>query len=842
MKHLRLLAAAIAVLFGLQVNAQTWTGAAPADGDFYLYNVGTGTYLCGAVNWGTRAAVAENGYGVTLAVAEGGYTISTTASFANCYLGDNGYMDNGTAATWVFTLVDGTTDTYTMKTGDNYFYANPDDADNVMYDAIVTNLGTELPATANYGYWKLVTKDILLEDAQANATEDSPANLSMLIQCPRFDRTSITGWNNIGAVGNNNKWSASMMNYVVEKWHATIDCYQTLESMPAGKYMLKVQGYTRDNDEEYAQLYINDTEANFMHIQEDGLTEDTYETGKTVDDVYVPDNMYQAGQYFAAGYYDKNSVTATSTTTSLKIGVKDTYSDLWFVFDNFRLYYLGQVTDLSAYKEAWENALAAAQAAIASDDYAAVTGEEKTALQEAINNNSNPAATQEGYTAAAEALSNATTTFKNALASYKSLEDAKAGVNIDAWPYASDEKREAVNTAINVTATSAADAVEKATAITQAYRKYVESNGKAEGVTGAVDCTSAIVNPLATDGTNGWTQDNTNNANLGTLSNESFTDGDGNATYTYFDGGAWSNTGWTTDFYQNINIPAGKYLLQVTGRASANVTLQVYAADNTASIETIGATGGTFDRGWNDAYVVFETDGNNVKIGVKAETEAQYQWESFTRFRLTQLELTAEDTYKMTAATYGTLFYGKKNILVPDGLTAYAVTAVDPKPSTTAPGKATLTKITGDTIPAGTGVVLQGKEGEYPIYATLKEGTAVTDNMLKGSDEDAETVGDQEGDLFYKLSYANGGAKPLGFYWGAENGAAFTNAAHKAYLVVPASSSAKSFVFDFTTGIDNVEATDVNNGEVYSISGMRMNNQKLNKGIYIMGGKKVVVK
>lgn len=113
--------------------------------------------------------------------------------------------------------------------------------------------------------------------------------------------------------------------------------------------------------------------------------------------------------------------------------------------------------------------------------------------------------------------------------------------------------------------------------------------------------------------------------------------------------------------------------------------------------------------------------------------------------------------------------------------------------------------------------------------------------MLKGSDEDALTEG---GDLYYQLSLnKNEEPETIGFYWAAENGAAFTNKAHKAYLALTAENAggAKIFYMDGTTdGIDNMSIQNTANQPLYNISGQRVN--KSYKGMVISNGKKYILK
>ena len=67
-----------------------------------------------------------------------------------------------------------------------------------------------------------------------------------------------------------------------------------------------------------------------------------------------------------------------------------------------------------------------------------------------------------------------------------------------------------------------------------------------------------------------------------------------------------------------------------------------------------------------------------------------------------------------------------------------------------------------------------------------------------------------------------------------------------AYLTVPASLASPALLFDDNeiTGIENLTPAqgEANNGAVYNLQGVRMNGKNLQKGLYIINGKKVVIK
>ena len=104
----------------------------------------------------------------------------------------------------------------------------------------------------------------------------------------------------------------------------------------------------------------------------------------------------------------------------------------------------------------------------------------------------------------------------------------------------------------------------------------------------------------------------------------------------------------------------------------------------------------------------------------------------------------------------------------------------------------------------------------------------------------------ETGHVYYKLAYNDYSAKTgLGFYWGAENGGAFSVKAGTAYLAVPTTegSGAKAFTLDggVVTGISSVNVESNRTKTIYNIAGQRVYDMT-KSGLYIVDGKKVVVK
>lgn len=157
----------------------------------------------------------------------------------------------------------------------------------------------------------------------------------------------------------------------------------------------------------------------------------------------------------------------------------------------------------------------------------------------------------------------------------------------------------------------------------------------------------------------------------------------------------------------------------------------------------------------------------------------------------------------------------------------------------------------GTVVPAKTPIVLKGEKGDYTVNYTTSEETAPAGNMLYGADNvdpDGMTFVEGTNVKYYKLALGNDGK--CGFYWGATDGAAFEYTANRAFLAIDitdASQAPEGFSLDGdggTTDIDGVMNGNDDSQKIYTVTGVYAgkNLDKLPKGIYIVGGKKVAVK
>ena len=191
-------------------------------------------------------------------------------------------------------------------------------------------------------------------------------------------------------------------------------------------------------------------------------------------------------------------------------------------------------------------------------------------------------------------------------------------------------------------------------------------------------------------------------------------------------------------------------------------------------------------------------------------------------------------------AYYSSVYYSDKALKVPEGVECLTYKVVD--------GALTVSKTynADDVIPADEAVVIKASaSGKVTFSVTTETAEKDSNSQLKGVDK-ATIISGGTDYKFYKLTLNSAGAAgTAGFYWdkNSNNGSQINAAAHKCYLQVDADQvrGAKSFVFgDETDGVGQIEMGQSSNAEIYNLSGQRV--QKAQKGIYIVNGKKVVIR
>lgn len=224
-------------------------------------------------------------------------------------------------------------------------------------------------------------------------------------------------------------------------------------------------------------------------------------------------------------------------------------------------------------------------------------------------------------------------------------------------------------------------------------------------------------------------------------------------------------------------------------------------------------------------------------ISVPISSDCQLSSVTFSgkKFFIDEISITSEDFITIGSTGYATLYYSGRAIKIPTGVTAYTMKVEN--------GKIVRSRTysEGETLPKATAVILRGKPGKYNLDTSTEEGITDSNNQLKGSDTKTSTTGN-DGYYFYML--ANKDGEGVGFYWGAENGAAFLNGEHKAYLAIPktdtyGSAAKPCYVFaeDAATAIGKTNGNETKPAS-YTLDGRLC--PRGAKGIVISNGRKTI--
>lgn len=676
-------------------------------------------------------------------------------------------------------------------------------------------------------------------------------------------------WKTSGAANfNNEHWSGKVVNYLNQDdsdgkgWNAdnwSMSASQEI-TLPAGEYVFKAAG--RKSADATMTLSVKNGETSLGKVV-------NFPSGNRGRGIATDGTASFEGASYACkneGYgWQWRFVPFTlteETTITISIEAGANLKHNWASFGDYSVM---AKPNTAASEVAYKQAVDAANAALNNKANQVVTGEELANLNAAID--ADKGTTVGSIDAATAAVKAATETYVAAVPSYQALADAKT-MKLD-FAYASAEKKAAFAEALHVeAATSAKDATDKTNAIYTAARAYAESNGKAEGVEGAVDCTASVVNANFADKLNGWSSSQ-NGGNLQTLSGESWTTSEGvNNTpyYDYYNGDANNQHA-----YQNVSdLKAGKYIVTIKARALAGFNLYMLINDEKkVDINEIGNTGGLFGRGWNDYTAEFEVGNDGmVKLEV-ANMPAQNQagWFGFGDVRLFKvadldaITLNENETCtpeaKVADVTLNrTLTTHWNSIILPFAVSKEQIAAQFGEGTVVAAYKdATV----GETSTTLNFEVVEEMQANVPyLIKPAQPGNTYTFEGVAIKAADNLEAG--EGEIKFVGNYENGKQLAEGDYFIDANRNLFYSAngtetmkAFRAIFVSTAAAPAKAMFFSIrgnsgeTTGIEDVKTLAGKTFDVYSIDGMlvRKNATNLNglaKGVYVVNGKKYIAK
>ena len=176
------------------------------------------------------------------------------------------------------------------------------------------------------------------------------------------------------------------------------------------------------------------------------------------------------------------------------------------------------------------------------------------------------------------------------------------------------------------------------------------------------------------------------------------------------------------------------------------------------------------------------------------------------------------------------------------GLTAYVATSISGN---------TLTLTPVGKVPGGTGLLLKGTNSETFNVNTTGSATAIASNMLVGLTEATEVTQTTDDGIAFILA---NGSEGINWYKLAED--SYELKANSAYLRLPSdkapnASRALTMVFEEATGIVDADLKSASHEsgisnplqrDWYSLDGVRLGGKPTKKGVYVVGGRKIVVK
>lgn len=583
MKHLRLFLVAIATVFGLGANAQSWTAEEVAEGNFVLYNVGTGKYLTRGNGWSTQASIsAKSPLTVTLEEYDGAYKLRTNVNGSGKGLERLNdpviYTDQsaGKNSTWTFTKVADASNgpVYTIVSKDNhglngedhpgsYMTASPDN----------TIVGPADAVTDNYGRWQLLKAWI------TNSQPVSDANGWTTSQGPTFDNNNICAefWNKSGA-----------------------SIKQTLSNLPAGNYELIAVAFTRTG-----MTATLNAGSNTMNIA-------------TVSSTVV-NNRGEANTWFNENdTTGLNKLEFTHAGGNLEIGLTadNANGDHWLVWRSFVLIYKG--LDLSELKAALQAQIDAVPALEGTTPVVAYNA----AKEYADGINVDALTTQEEISAASAELSALVNAAKALQAPYSRYNEVKAACKAvygDLDTTDADAQADAATTPEEIEAAVAA--------VRQALLAYVSTVENGE-----FDLTNAIIdNPTVSQNINYWTIENLSASG-------------GSAGVTNYGETEFYNR--TFDFFQTLKgLPIGTYEFGVTGfHRAGNHATYFYAGEDkilipgvpSTEVNTMEQAKTYFDNGNGKVALKFALEGetNDIKVGIVNNDTETDKWTIFRNFTL----------------------------------------------------------------------------------------------------------------------------------------------------------------------------------------------------------------
>lgn len=793
----------------------TFTTTLINDGTYYLYDTVKNLFVGRGANYGTEAVVDK--YGIPVELKTSQVDNKTTFKFIdnNLYIfhtedaGGAIYTDNSTRNKW---SIEGTKEAFKIKTGDKSIHVGNGDFGyylnaNSVGDEITFTLKTPAERDAIVNGYPANNKTAVIEAAGIETTSaDFETYLS-----ENYGVTNVT--DKIGTAtfsGSAGSWTVTTTREqgnqpayganFAEMWQATGSFVQTITAPKAGIYKLTVDGFERrataatdkalgEAGHNLASAYLD---ANGQQVR---LT-DWYSVHKAAGskDTY-PNNTTEAVECFNKGYATNTVYVYLDGKTDLKITLKKNshVDQCWIVINNFTLtYYAPKAT--AEEKEALATAIAAKPLGFDKDEYAPYTNIEAAKALSAAKAIDLDEASGEAVVNATNALNDAVWTPNaaemNAIywEGYADLEETDKTTPLG-WTNRVDN----YNTRIiaNPSGNTGLTAVNGYALMA----KYDTSYGEEAGYTMPLDANSIYKISFKYGGWNDYTSNVTlalkdpNGVSIPLT--KTFEAGGNTAIHSESDPSLWYDL---TGYF--ITNEAGDYILTLT---KSDKNQKQICIGNLSMVKAEAIE-------FADGSVPYYAAGTYPSVKITRNLTADRWATAVYPFAVSGIDDIA--TFEAYDEATATVKIRK----------ATASTANEPFLMRS---KTTIAEIVLENVnvvaEAGTPVKTQGNASFVGTY-----------NETDVAKEDG----------FSKYALSNNT-----FYIIGANAA--TVAPYRAYFkVANETSEARSLNFEFddntATGIESVNAETTSNGDIYNLNGQKVATPM--KGLYIMNGKKIVIK
>ena len=616
---------------------------------------------------------------------------------------------------------------------------------------------------------------------------------------------------------------------------------QTIQSLPAGYYTFTAIASARENSG--GTISVNGISKGILSLDINSTSEANtqFKNGNGVNTI------------------DFSLDQTSDVTIALTAG---NAGDAWTVY---RAFYLSCNNGPAALRKALAAAKETANAALDNESYSKVTGYERTQLSASVDKSidesgKTPSILNTEYNALIDEVNEKTTAFTEAVTYYDLYDSELALANVISNTIPDEDL-----TPATVGAKAAFQAL-----------KVAEYNYVKEAY--PYSATSKI-GEFST-----WTRTGTVNGNTKNEF-EALTSQHWSGTeMTYYEQPAtgWNNSAWTANYTKTTILPAGNYVVKVAARAAtgtattAKITCSATTTDG--PIPNLGDTGkgittdgvasfdeGTFanegkGRGWVWNYLPFTLeDETEVTMTVVAEATGVRQWFSVADGELLSMtniatpvtyvdaeENTIEDVDVANVTISRTIKADYNTVVLPFDLTASQVAAAFGtgtevyafSEDSANPMDATINfnKVVAGTISANVPVLVKATQGSSEQVFNGVQVVAAQSAIVEGKNFDF--VG-----TYAPITVAEGD-----YFIG--NGALYKSAgatsmkAFRAYINAKTTATGAKvnlFIDGIATSIREINGATANeSGDVFNIVGQRV--KKAQKGLYIINGKKVLVK